>query len=625
MQLTRRDAIGRLACLAGCADLSSAAQSATDQPTVPTPLDPFKTLRPAHPRLLLLDTELDRIRQNARENPVARRCYNDLEKEADRLLSTPPVDPRSSGNNPRTPSRRVLDRVLTLALMYRLTGKDPWLRRAIMELKSAANFRDWNPTRFIDCAEMTVAFAIGYDWLYPVLSTDERSLVLNALQSKGLDQARPVYQAKNWWTREKFHWNIVCNAAMMIGAVALAEPASPEGPTGSGDKTAEIARAAAESIVHGLATWNADGGWPEGPGYGEFAARYTTLFFASLNTALSSDLGIGAPRGFDRYGRFRSHTTGPTGRAFNWGDGMDDPGTAPEQFWLAKRYNAPVWAWQEQRQMERTARSEPLDLIWFSKEARPPQQTPAVSLDAVFAATGIATFRSAWDDPNALFFAIKGGDNKIPHAHPDLGTFVLDAGGVRWALDEPYDDASLVAGQRNARARTENHNTLLVDRENQDPKGEARIIRQEFGPEMSWVQMDLSKANPKLRQWTRRAGIAQRRCILIEDVVRADQPIEIVWGLSTDAEITVDGPTALLRKNGWNLYAEIRTPRHAIFDIAAIQPAHGKSPNLTQQTAGRQRLVVRLLEKISELNLNISLTPYREGQPKPRTTLQLPA
>ncbi|MEI8196907.1 MAG: hypothetical protein WCI73_13485, partial [Phycisphaerae bacterium] len=158
MQLTRRDAIGRLACLAGYADIAAAAQLPTDQTPAATPLDPFKTLRPAHPRLLLLDTELDRIKQAARDNSTARRCYGELEKEADRLLSTPPVDSRSNGNSARSPSRRILDRVMTLALMYRLTAKDPWLRRAIMELKAAANFRDWNPARFIDCAEMTLAF-----------------------------------------------------------------------------------------------------------------------------------------------------------------------------------------------------------------------------------------------------------------------------------------------------------------------------------------------------------------------------------------------------------------------------------------------------------------------------------
>ena len=514
---------------------------------------------------------------------------------------------------------------MTLALMYRLTAKDPWLRRAIMELKAAANFREWNPARFIDCAEMTLAFAIGYDWLYPVLSADERTLIANALQSKGLDQARPIYVAKNWWSREKYHWNIVCNAAMMIGALALAEPSIVGASTDSGDKTNEktdeIARAAAESIVHGLSTWNPDGGWPEGPSYGELAARYTALFFASLNTALGSDLGVGAPRGFDRYGRLRVHTTGPTGRTFNWGDGMDDQATAPEQFWLAKHYNAPVWAWQEQRQMERAARSEPLDLAWFTKDARPPQQPPAVALDAVFTATGIATFRSAWDDPNALFFAIKAGDNKTPHAHPDLGTFVLDAGGVRWALDDPYDDPTLGNGPRSGRARTENHNTLLVDRENQDPKAEGRIVRQEIGPEMSWVQLDLSKANPKLRQWTRRVGIVQRQSILMEDVVRSEQPVEVSWGFSTDAEITVNGPTALLRKNGWNVSADIRTPRHAIFDVAALRDATGRVTGLAGQ---RQRLVVRLPEKVTELNLTVSLAAYRDGQPMRRHSTQFP-
>ena len=65
----------------------------------------------------------------------------------------------------RQVSRRVVDRVTTLALMYRITVREPYLRRALAELHAAAAFRDWNPPVFTDTAEMTHAFAIGYDWL----------------------------------------------------------------------------------------------------------------------------------------------------------------------------------------------------------------------------------------------------------------------------------------------------------------------------------------------------------------------------------------------------------------------------------------------------------------------------
>jgi hypothetical protein len=37
-----------------------------------------------------------------------------------------------------------------------------------------------------------------------------------------------------------------------------------------------------------------------------------------------------------------------------------------------------------------------------------------------------------------------------------------------------------------------------------------------------------------------------------------------------------------------------------------------------------QKLIVRLLEKVTELDLNIVLTPYRDGAAKFRTTTQFP-
>jgi hypothetical protein len=37
-----------------------------------------------------------------------------------------------------------------------------------------------------------------------------------------------------------------------------------------------------------------------------------------------------------------------------------------------------------------------------------------------------------------------------------------------------------------------------------------------------------------------------------------------------------------------------------------------------------QKLIVRFLEKMTELDLNIVLTPYREGQPRPKITAQFP-
>jgi hypothetical protein len=618
-RITRRGALGQLASIAAaCAQ--QPAQTLPPQTASPGAApaqafadnDPLRQLRPAHPRLVLLDSDLDKIRLNLKDNALARRGFADLEKECDRLLSVPPVEYKISGTRLQIQTRHALDRIVTLALMYRLTGRDPWLRRAIMELNACAAFKDWNPARFVDTAEMIHAFAIGYDWLFNALSPDERAWIRDALIAKGIDQAIPIYQQKTRWTVDRYNFNIACNSALTMAALAVADEAR--------DKAADVLRYALESIPHGLNTYGADGGWPEGPALGEYATRYACLFFASLDTALGNDYGLSGFHGVDRAGRYRLYSVGPSNRITGFGDGPSDPGLAPEMFWMARRFNNPVYSWSEQKQLERSNHAEPLDLVWFVRDARPPQ-APAWPLDAVFHGVAVATFRSSWEDPSGIFLAAKGGDNKAPHTHLDLGSFVLDAGGVRWAADYDFADPGIPAPQRPLAyaVRTEAHNTLLLDGENQDTRAEARIVRQDLNADFSWVQIDLSKANPKVKQWTRRIGLAQRQAVLVEDSLRSDQPVEVIWGMMTDADISPNGPSATLHKNGWNLAVEIRTPRHAVFDVLPVKPPGGQPANPKYQ-----KLIVRLQEKVTELDLNIVMTPYRDGAQRFKTATQFP-
>jgi hypothetical protein len=608
--ITRRVLFGQLACVAAWAQNDD---------------DPLRQLRAGHPRLILLDSDLERLRSLIRDHPLAHRIYLDLEKESDRLLMAAPAEYKLIGPRLRAQSARVLDRISTLALMHRVTGRDPYLRRAVAELRAAANFRDWNPGVFVDTAEITHAFALGYDWLYNGLTPDERMWIRDAIIGKGLDQALTYYQRESGWPKDHYNANVVCNAAMGLGALAIAGDTAGEGGKLVHDKAGAILRYAFESIPHGLATYGVEGSWPEGPVYWDLATSYACVFFSALQTALGNDYGLSAFHGVDRAGRFRIYSIGPTGKLFNFADAADDAGTAPEMFWLAKRFSTPVFAWSEQKVLEH-ARAEAYDLAWFDRDSRSPQQPPTLALDAIFRAVDVASFRSSWEDPNALYMAVKGGDNKAAHSHLDLGSFVLDAGGVRWAADlgpDDYDLPGYFGRQRWSyyRLRTESHNTLLIDDQNQDARAEARITRQEFAPDLAWVQIDLSRANPgKVKQWTRRVGLAQRQAFLIQDSLRSDQPVDVIWGMMTDAEIVATGQTATLRKNGWNLAAEIRTPRHAVFDIAPVHsgPPQAANPNF-------HKLIVRLGDKVTELDLNIILTPYREGQTKSKIAAQFPA
>jgi len=573
--------------------------------------DPLATLRPSHPRLIALNEDIARIREIIRRSAQARKVYEALVEEAGRIQTAAPVEHILVGPRLLAQSRRCLDRIYTLALLYRLDGKREYLERALRELRAAADFPDWNPSHFLDTAEMTHAFAIGYDWFYPALSDEDRRWIRQAILEKGIRRAIPFYEKQRGWVINRFNWNQVCNGGIGLGALAIA------------DEEPELCRRvlswAVESLPRALASYAPDGGWPEGPGYWHYATRYTVYFLAGLETALGHDFSLSGRPGFREAGRFRVYFSSPANKTFSYGDGSDVLGGAAEMFWLARKFNQPVSAWHQQRRLEDPkVRPAPLDLVWFQEESRSPQQA-RWPLDALFHGVEVAFMRSSWEDPDAIFLGVKAGDLKVGHSQLDLGSFVLDAGAMRWAMDLGADDYNLPGyfGKERwtyYRNRTESHNTLLIDGENQDPKAEAPIIAHRFRPELAWVVMDLTKAYPgKLQRHWRGFALAERRHVVVQDELEAPQPVEVLWGMVTDAEIKTDGSRVELSKPGWKLSARILAPEGAVFDVVSTTPPPPQNPN-----PGCRKLVARLPDKTAGLRLVIAMTPHRAGEPAPR-------
>ncbi len=567
--------------------------------------NPLATLRQIHPRLIATDEDIARARSLIASDAKVRSIYEHLKAEAASLESTPTVGYIIVGPRLLTQSRLCLSRVYTLALLYRLDGEKRYLDRALKELRAAAAFPDWNPSHFLDTAEMTHAFAIGYDWLYPALGERDREWLRRAIVEKGLDQAIPFYKANRWWTAARHNWNQVCNGGIGIGALAVAEREP--------GKAGYILERAVESIRLPMAEYEPDGGWAEGPGYWHYATRYNVYFLAALDSALGTDFGLSKQEGFRLAGRFRIYFTGPTNQTFNYADASAGVEAAAEMFWLARRYAEPVYAWDEQRELERSG-PDALDLVWYTPEARSPAEAKW-PLNAVFRGVETAFLRSDWLDPNALFLGIKGGDNAANHSHLDLGSFVLDANGVRWAVDLGPDDYNLPAyfGARRweyYRLRTESHNTVLIDGQNQDVKARARILSHHFSPQLSDVFIDLTGVYPgMLKRWVRGVAIGQDRHLAVSDEIIAIQPVEAVWGMLTEAQVRLEGNRAFLSQSGQTMVAELLFPAHAKFEANPVS-----APPPQRDNKGASKLSVRLPAKVTNARILVGFSPQGSGR-----------
>ena len=566
--------------------------------------NPLRTLRVGHPRIIATQQDFARIREMIDRDPDTRELHQRILDKARTILDQPPVEYRIVGPRLLSQSRRCLDRVYTLALLYHLDGDTAFLDRAKNELYAAAAFPDWNPSHFLDTAEMTHAFAIGYDWLYHALSPDERRIIREAIVEKGFNAYLHGFETGAWWTRSTHNWNQVCHGGIGIGTLALADE-EPE-------LAATALKHAIQKLPLALAGYAPDGGWNEGPGYWHYATRYTVYFLAALESALGTEFGLADYQGLDGAGNFRIHFQGPLGESFNYADARSNVTGTHEMFWLARRFKRPVYAWHQRNDLLRPSA---LDLVWYQSEGNS-SDLRDLPLDAFYRGIDVVLFRSAWEDRKAVFVGFKGGDNKANHSHLDLGSFVLDADGVRWAVDLGPDDYNLPSyfGSKRwtyFRLKTESHNTLEINGKNQKPSAAAPVTAFETGPDRSYAIAELTDAYEDCMRVRRGVALLDRRYVLVQDEIEANQPVDITWGILTNADERIDGGVATLEENGQKLQVKILSPKDARFEVISANP-----PKPQRQQPEAKRLVIRLLNHDEATRLIVLFTPYG-GQTAP--------
>jgi hypothetical protein len=564
-------------------------------------------LKPEHPRLLIDRAGFEELGRRIQSDPVLREWDQQVRREADKLLTAPlPQHVIPDGLRLLATSRSVLGRTYTLALMCRLHNEPRYAERLWRELQTVAEFADWNPRHFLDTAEMTHAVAIGYDWLYDRWTDAQRATLRDAIVRHGLKPGLDVYRGNKWWARCTHNWNQVCNGGMTVGALAIAdhEPQMAE----------EILTRAIASVPLAMKSYAPDGAWGEGPGYWNYATTYNVVMLAALRSALGSDFGLSDLEGFRDNGLFPIYMTSPIGRAFNFADSGDRIGHADCMFWLAQRFDRPVYTWFAATVGRPTAAA----MIWY----RQPGQDPAAAglpLDKYWRQVEVVTLRSVWNDPQALFCGIQAGSNLVNHNHLDLGSFVLDALGQRWAVDLGADDYNLPGyfGKKRYeyyRLRAEGHNTLVINPDagpDQDVRATARIARFVSQPDRAFAIADLTPAYARHAQRVERGMVMlDRRSVLVQDEVEA-RAADVWWFVHTMAKVALadDGRSATLSLGKAKLLARLLSPAEARFELRDATPLPASpSPQGQRTNAGVRKLTVHLA-KVDRLQLAVLFTP----------------
>jgi hypothetical protein len=282
--------------------------------------------------------------------------------------------------------------------------------------------------------------------------------------------------------------------------------------------------------------------------------------------------------------------------------------------------------------------------------------TPSLPIGAYFRETEVFTWRSAWNDPNALFFGLRAGDNTGSHSQLDAGNFVFEALGQRWAIDLGREDYNLPEyfGKLRPtyyRVRAEGHNTLVLnpgDKADQTPSI-TRIIRHSGavlpgidlvsgskvltkkvltkvplnGGSVALTPFAIADLTPAYAASATRVQrglkFQEPGQLVVQDEIQTLGALDAWWFMHTRAQIELsqDKRVALLRQGGKELLVQIVAPQGGEFQVMKAEPLPS-SPHPERQNlnTGISKLAIHR-PAVREERITVVMTPLGDTKSLP--------
>ncbi len=517
-----------------------------------------------HPRLFFLSADEVMMKTKLQSTPDLNRVHKLLLAESDKMLTLSVQQRVLTGKRLLSVSREAIRRISFLSYAYRMTGDSRYAARAETEMLGMAAFSDWNPSHFLDVGEMTLAMAIGYDWLYGYLNATSRATIASSIKTKGIERTTGVNANQSWLTGDN-NWNQVCNAGISAGVAAVFD----ENPS----YYQTLIDRAVTSIKIPMGVYKYNGAYPEGMGYWDYGTTFNILFIDLLQRMWGSDRELLSKEGFMKTVNFVTHMQGNATKQmsggtlksinplpFNYADCGNGIGVLPGMFWLGARSTDQTILYNELQKLVFTLdnsttsltgnRLLPFLLIWSMNLSLTDLPAPVETTYLAQGKSAVTALRSGWGI-NDIYLAMKGGTPSSNHAHMDIGSFVMEANDVRWAMDLGMSDYNALetngvdlwnmsqTSERWDVFRYNNmaHNTLTINGNKQLITGNSPMENLVNTADRKSVELNLTPLYQNDVASCRRTGaIVSNRYVEIKDEIKAKtSQLTVRWNLATQA------------------------------------------------------------------------------------------
>ena len=551
---------------------------------------------PPHPRLFLQQGEEASLLRNIRADERWEKVHEAILAESEVIVAQPyPEFKLNVRKEMHLIGCETVRRMMFLAYSWRMTGQERFLLKAEGLARAICYLRNWNPYHFLDVAEINMAAVIAYDWLYDALPEDLRTSLMESIRDKALitsetgGAGNPAYNLR--WMDMTNNWSQICHGSLAIGAIAVHE-SDPE----LCDRI--IARSQTKIRIPMEAEYVPDGAYSQGIGYWGYGTMLNVMFLDAMeaNFGPESVAALKAVPGFMQTGKYFSELLTNTQQSFSFSDNSTSD-NLPEHciFWFYKQTGDPTLLYHQQALLDRWtedpsfvrgsyARHDPLMLVWGAGTGERPcadfstARQPEELFYIVRGLNPICTMRSGWTRDD-IWLGFKAGNPSCAHGHMDVGEFMLEWGGIRWAEDLGSDSYGAFAELKKGslfnmkpdalrwnellRYNNFSHNTLTIGGAFQNLETKAEFTDFSTDPENMFAVADLDKTYAgALESARRRVSLFGGTQIVVEDTLtaRSFNDAAVVWNMTTRAEgFSFDKKTGVITLCSTDSEGELRT------------------------------------------------------------------
>ena len=532
-----------------------------------------------HPRLFITNDDLKSMRRQIANgtNPYLEALHNQMMKTAD----TKGMSPDSLSFNPVTAKVTLLNtmrsglvRIVSDAYAYRYTKDKSYLKHVEMDINTVCDkMAYWNSKYDLERAEMALAMAIAYDWLYDKLSPELKKRILEFIQVEIYDKFENAhfYKMTN-------NWNHVNNCGITCAALSTFEN-WPE------KAKALIEKSVASNPLGMKEVYAPDGASPEGPGYWSYATSFEGIFLMALKDCLGTDFGLSESEGFNKANIYRAYTINGFGQYYNYSDCGTRASASPGAWYCAWRFSDPSMLYNEISMLKEGKyvgnRVLFLAIACAHRMGKFTCEEPSGHIYTAGGEVPIAILRKGWKE-NDSYLGIKGGSPKSSHAHMDHGSFVFDTDGVRWIAEYPYkayETYRRILKKTGSPTGLFNytqgswrwlvfayspfrHSTLTIENTLFDVEGHAEILSAtEENGRLSATVETTSMYFGKLTKVTRTATITENDELEVVDHVEVgDNDVNLRWSFSTTARPSSTPEGITLKKDDKSMILQTTAP-----------------------------------------------------------------